>query len=278
MRGFPVLDRITLNGIGYITPFLRENALPLGLALLALALEWTWRRTLFAAIVLPMIAYSVFVGGDALPHWRFIAPFAPFLGLILLDDDSRGKPWPLRFELRTVMVVAFFISWIVSSVHPFREMAHDKKRIEQSNIQTALELDRLLKPGASVGVLHAGSIPYYTDFRGVDFLGKCDPFIARLPPYFKGYDGRLSWGGMTSVPGHNKYDLLYSIEANKPTFIQSHWWAGDNASEYVRKHYVMVSIPFYTHYTDNGLWLRRDSPYVRWELTAADSNRVTVAQ
>jgi len=53
---------------------------------------------------------------------------------------------------------------------------------ERANIEIAIELNRVMKPSASIGVLHAGSIPYYTDFHAYDFLGKCDRTIARLPP------------------------------------------------------------------------------------------------
>ena len=133
MRGFPLMQRITLNGIGYITPFLRENVVPLALALLTLLAGWTQRRALFAALVVPMIAYAVYVGGDALPHWRFVAPYVPFLGLILLDAGGAAQPsnhqaappvaQPARYQgvLSLALVTILLISWMVTAVQPVRE-------------------------------------------------------------------------------------------------------------------------------------------------------------
>ena len=123
MQGLSLMDRITMNGIGYIMPFLRENILPLGIALAGIVLAWSWRRILFAAIVLSMIAYSVVVGGDTLPYWRFIAPFAPFLGLIFLTEGRDVIRHPAyRYALQTALLATLFISWIAASIKPFSEM------------------------------------------------------------------------------------------------------------------------------------------------------------
>ena len=263
MAGFPALDRIKFNGLGYIQPFLHENALPLGLALVALAVSWTRWRFLFAALVWPMIAYAVYVGGDALPYWRFIAPYVPFLGLVLLDEDCVERPAArYRCAVSIAMVSVLLGVWLVAAVGPLRAQFSGPQFCERANIEMALELNRLMKPGASIGVLHAGGIPYYTDFHAYDFLGKCDWYIARLPPDLDG----PQWGGMHSVPGHNKHGLLTSLSAHKPTYIQSYEWDGDTASAYAYKHYVAVPTFIKTPFTDELLFLARDSAFVRWDL------------
>ena len=274
LRGFPMMDRIRLNGIGYIMPFLRENALPLGLVLLMLMLGWTRYRAMFAILILTTIAYAVYVGGDALPYWRFIAPYVPFLGIIVLDknDDADWLPGP-RFALCVAMVTAIVISWMVTSIEPLREQACGPTPIERTNIETALELNKLLKPTATIGVLHAGSIPYYTDFYAYDFLGKCDRKIARLPPDLRG----PSWYGMKSVPGHNKHDLYTSIAYNKPTYIQGCRWDHDSATDNAHQNYEFVPTTIETYFTGPWLLLLKNSPDVRWDRVYAQSKQTMIA-
>ena len=263
MRYFPLMDRIELNGIGYVALFLRENALPLSVALLALLVGWTRRRALFAALVAPMIAYAVYVGGDALPHWRFIAPVVPFLGLILLAD---GPPAASRKRhraiLRAVAVILLFAGWSTTWRAMLPEMAEGPSPIERANIETSVKLNQWLEPAATVGVLHAGSIPFYTDFHAFDFLGKCDPVIARFKPDLR---GPPHWGGMTSVPGHNKHDLNLSIRRHRPTFIESYWWGNDSAEAYALQNYEPVATAIATPFSGNYLLLLKNSPLVRWD-------------
>ena len=142
-----------------------------------------------------------------------------------------------------------------------------------ANINTAIYLGRILKTGASVGVLYAGSIPYYTGFYAIDFLGKSDPFIAQLPP---DTSGAVAWRGLKSVPGHSKYNLRYSILARKPTYVADTKWGRDDVTEEVRKRYVAIPVGFRTwsEYNDREILLLRDSPCVDWsaigEISEAD--------
>jgi hypothetical protein len=80
-------------------------------------------------------------------------------------------------------------------------------------VNAAVALDQVATREASVGVLAAGVIPYYTGLRATDFLGRTDPYIAHLPADLS---GAVAWNGMFSVPGH-KDDLRYSIEMLQPT-------------------------------------------------------------
>ena len=109
---------------------------------------------------------------------------------------------------------------------------------------------------ATVGVFWAGSIPYYTGRVAVDFLGKSDPVIARRPP---DTSGAIAWAGMPSVPGHNKYDLDYSIKQRQPTYVQGLAWGRQDLSIWGQAFYVTAA------YRGVPLILRRNSPEVRWE-------------
>jgi hypothetical protein len=99
----------------------------------------------------------------------------------------------------------------------------------------------------------AGTVPYYSGLRGVDVLGKSDRHVARLPP--RGV-------GQTITPGHNKFDLQYSIGELRPDVIYDALaWA-----RYEPGVFEMVS----RQYTPAAsFWFRRDSPHVRWSRLPA---------
>jgi hypothetical protein len=56
------------------------------------------------------------------------------------------------------------------------------------------------QPDAEAAHFWAGATPYHSDRPAIDFLGKCDPVIARQA---------AKPGLMT--PGHNKYDFAHSL-------------------------------------------------------------------
>jgi hypothetical protein len=121
----------------------------------------------------------------------------------------------------------------------------------------ARALDELLSPDATIGVLWAGTIPYFSGRRAVDFLGKADRHVARLPPHLP--PGPARWGEITWVPGHEKYDLDYSIGVLRPTYVQSCRWGIQDVCERVETDYARVE------YRGVTMFLRRGAPEVRWE-------------
>ena len=259
LRHFDLSDRLRLNTWGYLRPFLMENTALILVALASLLIKPSRLKLLLAGPALFMTAYAGYVGGDALPHWRFMAPFVPLLALVALAELPAGGA-----KLRPLWLLGGLLAagaWFWASIPCYRERVSGPDHHEWANIETAFILDQVLKPDATIGVLHAGGIPYYTDFRAIDFLGKCDPRIAHLKPRF---DDHVHWGGMFSVPGHNKHDLSYSIMQLQPTFIEAFAWGTDNAGLFARENYVYVAVPFETDSTDTYILLRRDSPQVDW--------------
>jgi hypothetical protein len=110
-----------------------------------------------------------------------------------------------------------------------------------------------------VGVIWAGTLPYYTDRLGVDFLGKSDPRVASLPADIS---GAVSWGGMISVPGHNKYDLDYSIVQLRPTYSQVFSWGSQTVRPWFVQNYVRVE--YHGALGTKTIFLQKDSPFVCW--------------
>jgi len=76
-----------------------------------------------------------------------------------------------------------------------------------------LDLRASTSPDASLGVVWAGAIPYFAHRQAVDFLGKSDVHVARVPP-------RAPF-----VPGHDKWDYAYSVGVQHPDVIVQTWRA-----------------------------------------------------
>lgn len=68
---------------------------------------------------------------------------------------------------------------------------------------------------ATVAVLPAGAVPYYSGLRAIDLLGKSDRYVASRPRTKVPPDSPLA----TFFPGHNKWDYDYSIRRAKPDIV-----------------------------------------------------------
>jgi hypothetical protein len=74
----------------------------------------------------------------------------------------------------------------------------------------------------------------------------------------------VSWAGERSVPGHNKYDLNYSIVQVQPTYIQAFSWGNQTVKPWVVINYVRVE--YHTALGTKTVFLKKNSPYVCWEI------------
>lgn len=241
MEGLPLAHRLSVGGGSALT-FLAWVS-PLVLLALIGGFWRDRRRQALAAAWASVVMAHVYVGGDAWPRWRFLCPAVPFLAVLAADGVrrlARVRPGlaPLALLLGLAIPNGPFLQELFLARHPFGVSA------VQVQALVAGRLSRLCTPDASVGVFYAGTVPYYTGLRGIDLLGKTDPHVARQKP-------RLELG-----VGHNKTDLAYSIGRLRPDYVEDLAWPGDDPGA-VRDEYVLVE----------GLWLRRDSPHVRWELT-----------
>jgi hypothetical protein len=134
------------------------------------------------------------------------------------------------------------------------------------HIETAIALNEITTPDATIGVFYAGVLPYYLDRKAIDFLGKSDKYIGNLKP---DTSGSVAWNGMTSVPGHNKYDLSYSIQTLRPTYVEQFYWGNQEVVGWAEDNYKRVK------YNDIGLYLLKDSPYVYWDKIKIYLDRFT---
>ncbi len=252
--GMPLGVRLA-NGIAFSTPLLVDS-----IPLVALAVTGYRAASRLGPWLLGLCGvaagYQIYVGGDSWPgYWRFTTPFWPIavslaaLSPVFAVGLVRGRS--VRWLLGGVLLLAGnarYLPEISLRESPFGVLANAE------NVRVALALRRITTESATVGSPWAGAIPYYSERRAIDFLGKSDRRIAGLPPDLS---GAVGWGGLTSVPGHNKYDLAYSIGERRPDYVQMFRWGGQTADSSA---YVTV---WYGRFL---LRLRRESPSVRWAL------------
>jgi hypothetical protein len=360
LEGFPLTQRVR-NGWAFLLPFFKENWLFLVLASLAFAHRPSREKGLLLAVGAMLIAYQIFVGGDAWRLWRLVSPGMPFLLVLFVSeilalagvvaraygsraknprttepgtfagsapllpaDPSRARSFEMAagmsalvlaliaFSLGTTgpdvlhlavgqragliwsaivlaisgMVVLwrrigktsptlmtsglcliFLASFGFLNVRFLPEMLSldppyqvDENR---ANVDTAIALLNTTTADASVGVIWAGSIPFYSGRYAIDFLGKTDSHIAHLQPELGGASRR---GSMLTWPGHNKYDLEYSIGQLMPTYVQQFDWGRQHLSQLKNAAYQEGQ------YRGIRLWLLKASPDVLWsELAQPDS-------
>ncbi len=272
LTGIPLIIRL-IGGTRFVLGFFGESWALFLLAIVGLVLNPHPARLCLAAIMVIAIAYQVYAGGDPWPSWRLLAPAIPGAWILAVDGavaslERISGLVPARHVIAAAASLVL-ISSLALADQPFLDdmsvrgptSAAIANRI---NTNSAIAIDALTSPSASIGVIWAGILPYYADRPAVDFLGKSDAYIAHLSADIT---GSVSWSGMISVPGHNKYDLQYSIVELKPTYIQAFAWGYQTVKPYVMQHYVRVE--YHGAAGTRTILLLKDSPLVCWEACKA---------
>lgn len=264
MTGMPIEFRME-NGLGFIKIAIKSLAILIALAISGLiASRVSDRRVLLSVLIVVGFMYQIWVGGDPWPYWRMITPFVPLLMILAMDAVYRittlffGLCRVKNYSIVFIGLFGYAVFYADRQFLPEQLFVRPIYQVvdNQRNVNFAIALKDVLGPSASVALLFAGTIPYYTGFRAIDILGKCDKWVASLPPDMS---GAISWSGMKSVPGHNKYDLNYSVVNKQPTFVESFSWGRQDISSYGQANYVQVS------HKGVKMWLRKGSHDVHWE-------------
>lgn len=220
----------------------------------------------FLVLFLAYAGYQLLVGGDAWPLYiRFPAP-ATVLLIVAFSVSVvlflEGRPRGAR-SAAGVLAVTFVLlmRWTASLYRAdLFTLTPIYSNDAASGINAGLAIGKLTGEDATVAAFAAGVIPYYAQRRAIDPLGKCDETIARLP-----VRRGAAWNQRGGMPGHNKYDLDYSLKAKRPTVIQ--WlgkppctWGTQSLSDWCQENYVVIGVP------GSRILLDKTSPLVRWEL------------
>ena len=292
VSNIPLSSRIE-NGIRFVTPFLGEVYVLLILVGAGLVFAFRREKVFLVSVFVVLVCYQVWVGGDISIYWRLLSPAMPIM-LVLgaleiltvlqyLSETAgvrRHFLSNLGFLRRYVLgflacLVVLGILWSVNTRFlPEIAMLHDfnNVRTNEERVNIALAIERFTTPEATVGVFDAGAIPYYTGRPAIDFLGKADPRIARLAPDPSGFPRMKFFEDEIYNPGHNKYDLGYSIKELRPTYVRGFVWGGQNVLDWAQSEYVMVV------YKGTLVNFIKDSGDVRWDdiEAAREAGEVTL--
>ena len=272
--GMPLAERVA-NGIGFLQPFFTEMAVVLAVVGLLTLVRWQLPRLMLVLVFAALLVWQVWVGGDPWRYWRMMAPAMPLLLMVLIDDlwwlagkvGERLPSQPLGERLAAVLVVVAFVGAMIpvnERFWPEMNLSRDAYTVpdNQVNLEKSLLILTATDEGARVAVTWAGAIPYFTGRYAIDILGKSDKRIARLAPDLS---GAVSWNGMNSVPGHNKYDLNYSLNTLHPDVVLNLKWGGQDVNRWGAEVFVpvvLIARPYV------GLYFRKDSSHIRWRQLA----------
>ena len=288
ITGIPLFVRIG-NGLTSLLSLVWNTGWLLALLPFSILLFRRDRVTFTLSLIfLAQLAYSVYVGGDAWEHKgganRYISIVMPLFFILLaysahrilemLIADVNGK-WLSAEKIRHGLLIAFVLLTLMqvnSTLSNNLSISCCPPRISQitssgfrSNInfaeshedyvRTSLALMSFTTPEASIAIVAAGTIPYFTDLPAIDLLGKSDTYIARL-------DSQLPNGPLAQLtsyrPGHSKWDYSYSLGELQPDIVVQLWDDADQAQAFLQE-YSVVEI--------DGLAfkVKNDSPNILWE-------------
>ena len=209
--GYPLMFRIK-NGTAFVLPYLKSIAIPLVIAIIGIGLNFRKSTFLLMLLVLSSIGKQIWVGGDILHlYWRMMCIYVPLLCLLCMDGVynilhalfknntnyvSRNLTkfsHPLeKVKMALVAVITLSILVVANSrcnfsgggSNLFLSKIPFLVQWNRKHVNTAIILNKITGPNASIAVVWAGALPYYSGLKAIDILGKSDKYIARLPPDF----------------------------------------------------------------------------------------------
>jgi len=189
--------------------------LPLVIGALALAGDRARKVARDASYIVAVVAgwliLVVLEGGDVFSHGRFIAPTVPLLSLAgvvggarLLSHSVATPRQLVGVSLAAATLLALLLAQ--SSADPSRDAARD---FDQHNRDAGLLLRDRVPATYTIGVLAAGSTPYYAQLPALDMLGLTDETIAHttVADFGRGF------------AAHEKYNIDYVLDQRRPEII-----------------------------------------------------------
>jgi hypothetical protein len=276
MSGYSLVDRVkrgltvyiqfvwTMNWFLFILPF-------------TLLLRKPDRRVyLLLFLLAAQSAYSIYVGGDAWEHKgganRFIAIAMPGFMILfvyaldriraaVVDAADRTGTWlgtAANLALVPIVITSLFSFNMLNENDSFQKWATIKRPIfvtgNEQHTDIGLLVRSLTTEDASIAVVSAGAITYFSERVSIDLLGKADRVIARVAPrQLKGISDDVDFR-----PGHNKWDYSYSIGELKPDLVVQLWSHAEEAEPFLVD-YTLIKVG------DYHMYFRNDSPNILWD-------------
>lgn len=279
LTGYPLLLRLT-RGLAVTWDFVARMSVPLFLLPFALLFFKRDRRILLlVSVFLAQLAYSIYVGGDAWEYWggsnRYVSIVMPLFFILLcgslanLESTVIGKVRTMgRFAkgwARSIVIIVLLLAlvrlnliyspyatleeWLL--LKPPLAVTDNEKMVMQS-----LLLKEITDPQATIAVVWAGAIPYFSERSAVDILGKNDRIIAREAARIPNGSERFT----AFYPGHMKWDYHHSITELKPDVIVQLYGVRDaEIDPYLVRDYWKVLIGGFVFH------MHMDSRHVNWD-------------
>ena len=271
LTGYPVLHRM-IDGFGSLWTYLNGVSLVfflLPFLLLFLYLDKRESVMPLFLVVLIQFGYDVYAGGDIYEVFnianRYLSIVMPILFILLswavitlpshmtVRLDIRVMRFRINIAAIVVVVVMTYAWYSFNSAHiyastilaPALEASLDKIRVEK-----ALLIQATTDSAATVAVVAAGAIPYFSGRQSIDMLGKSDKYIARLDAVTRD----------VFLPGHNKWDYQHSIIQLQPDVIAELWKAPETILPYLGENYdkMIFGDRLVIYYRKYSMHVKRD--------------------
>jgi hypothetical protein len=211
-------------------------AMPLALLLLFSRLggdRRSGRPALFiAATALSFLAYTVWVGGDFMPFYRFFLPVLP-LACLLAAWSLCALPAldPLGGSFGRVAFTILFIASVVfglSTEAPYRAFVAHRTAFVGRHVGAWFRTS--LPPDSLIAVNTAGAVPYEAGLPAIDMLGLTDENIAQRPVFIisTGWAAhRRGWGEYVLDRRPRAIVWYNAAGSREPYYLSDHELADD---------------------------------------------------
>ena len=168
---------------------------------------------LLTGVLAIMVAYSVYVGGDAWEFFpnRYVTPGIA-TGSIVAIVGVGGLLGRAAGRVGVAAAFAVAVVLFTSSAGGYYQWAatgglYVYADHSVANWATTLRDGGIADSDTVIAVTTAGASQYYSELPAVDVLGKSDPVVARAHP-------RKSF-----LPGHDRWDIAHTILTLKPDIV-----------------------------------------------------------
>jgi len=211
-----------MRGFDYVSRFYQLVQPLLIVALLPLFWPAWWRRysrlRVVPSLALAFVAYSILVGGDCMPAFRFLTPVIPLFAL-LAALNLRLIRWRWVSWVLICLITAFSIFQARSNSDAYDSVKKDL--IAWRGKEVGLWLRYNVAADAVVATNTAGSVPYFSGLSAIDMLGMNDEHIAHceMPNMGAGFVGHEKGDGAYVLSRRPDVIIFGSAEGwREPTF------------------------------------------------------------
>jgi len=289
LTGMPVLLRLLFGAQGTMSFIYSSNWALFLIPFLVIAVERSRDWILVGGIIVGILAFNVFVGGDTSGQVggsnRYVSVAMPLFFIAFcraLDFVRQHLPRPKGGSPRwreamgpALLVAAGAVSLL--TFHATRAGGPNQVSLlsaestfsrNRRNVSLARFLNAISTPEATIAAVDAGAISYFSDRTTIDLLGKSDAVVLRG-------EARPDPSPFLSETRRSfiKYSYDRSIDEQKPDVIVELVPGTTNEAQPYLNAYANVFLDELKEYLQDGhIYLKIGSPYVKWDLVEGSSS------